>query len=105
VFCSPCLYEADEPPCNGHNICMQRIEPHAVVESVQRLVGLRSWNRNLQTRGRLNYLPILNDAPNGKPLGVVERASIGQTWEADQRDFHDGNDSGSSEHIEVPAVK
>jgi ADP-heptose:LPS heptosyltransferase len=27
VFCSPCLYETDQPPCYGNNVCMQRIKP------------------------------------------------------------------------------
>ena len=38
VFCSPCLYEADQPPCNGNNICMQRIKPGPVIEAVLRLL-------------------------------------------------------------------
>jgi ADP-heptose:LPS heptosyltransferase len=105
VFCSPCLYEADEPPCNGHNICMQRIKPQAVVEAVQRLVGTHFRGRSMQSGGRLNFLPILAETPSGKPLGVVERVSLGQTGEADERDFQDGNGSGSSEHIGVPAAK
>ena len=105
VFCSPCLYEADEPPCNGHNICMQRIKPQAVVEAVQRLVGTQSAGGLMQPGGRMNFLPVLAETPNGKPLGVVERASLGQSREADDRDFHDGNGCGTSEHIGVPAAK
>ena len=42
VFCSPCLYEADRPPCNGNNICMQRIKPEPVIDSVLRLLGNNS---------------------------------------------------------------
>ena len=105
VFCSPCLYEADEPPCNGHNICMQRIEPHQVVEAVQRLVGAHFRGPHVQSGGRLNYLPVLTETPNGRPLGLVERASLAQTGEADERDFQDGNGGGSSEHVGATAAK
>ena len=65
VFCSPCLYEADRPPCNGNNICMQRIKPGPVIESVLRLAdgdsGLngsveqntsRRWSVKLPTEHR-----------------------------------------------------
>jgi ADP-heptose:LPS heptosyltransferase len=39
VYCSPCLYETDEPPCRGNNICMQRIEVETVFASVQRIMA------------------------------------------------------------------
>jgi ADP-heptose:LPS heptosyltransferase len=105
VFCSPCLYEADEPPCNGKNICMQRIEPHAVVAAVERLAGMGVRGRAPQPAGRLNLLPVIADAPDGTPLGVVERASVKQAGEASERDFHDGNGSGTSEDIGIHAHK
>lgn len=76
VFCSPCLYEADEPPCNGNNICMQRIEPQAVVQAVHRLIRADSRGHASPIHGRLNCLPVIVDAPDGKPLGVVVRASL-----------------------------
>ena len=37
VSCSPCVHEADVPPCGGNNICMQRIKPQAVVAAVHRV--------------------------------------------------------------------
>jgi ADP-heptose:LPS heptosyltransferase len=76
VFCSPCLYEADEPPCYGNNICMQRIEPDAVVDAVQRLLHSEAAQRVSPQRGRLNCLPVIADGPDGEPLGVVARASL-----------------------------
>lgn len=76
VFCSPCLYEADEPPCNGNNICMQRIQPSAVVEAVERLLHSGAGNRVSPAGGRLNCLPVIADGPEGEPLGVVARASL-----------------------------
>jgi ADP-heptose:LPS heptosyltransferase len=75
VFCSPCLHEADEPPCNGNNICMQRIEPEAVVEAVLRLMCSKdacgSWDSK-----RIHRLPVITDGPDGTPLGIVVRASL-----------------------------
>jgi ADP-heptose:LPS heptosyltransferase len=76
VFCSPCLYEADEPPCNGDNVCMQRIAPQSVVEAVQRLVCSELKNRAESPHGRLNCLPVVVDDTDGLPLGVVARSSL-----------------------------
>lgn len=75
VFCSPCLYEADEPPCNGNNICMQRIEPAVVVEAVQHLALTGVPRRKRQREPFLDRLPVLSDSSDGDPLGVVVRAS------------------------------
>jgi ADP-heptose:LPS heptosyltransferase len=38
VFCSPCIYETDEPPCAGHNVCMQWITPEEVLDAATRLM-------------------------------------------------------------------
>jgi ADP-heptose:LPS heptosyltransferase len=105
VFCSPCLYEADEPPCNGNNICMQRIAPHAVVDAVRRLVDSRYRDYQAQSGGRLNLLPIIADAPNGRLLGVVERASLDQAMEGSKSDFQDGNGCGTSEDVGATTTK
>ena len=105
VFCSPCLYEADEPPCNGNNICMQRIEPRAVVDAVRRLVDAEYGSYEAQSGGRLNLLPIIADAPNGRLLGVVERASLDQAREASESDSHDGKGCGASENVGAATTK
>lgn len=76
VFCSPCLYEADQPPCNGNNICMQRIKPEPVIQAVLRLLGASS--ADAQVGVHPTDLPIISDAPDGSPLGVVVRASLGR---------------------------
>jgi ADP-heptose:LPS heptosyltransferase len=105
VFCSPCLYEADEPPCNGNNVCMQRIKPEPVVEAVQYLAHTGHPRRKRQREPFLDSLPVLADSPDGRLLGVVERASMGRAKESDEREFHDGNGGGSSKDIEVSAGK
>ncbi len=74
VFCSPCLYEADRPPCGGHNICMQRISPAPVVQAVLRLLG--DSVALPQAPAHAADLEVLRDAPDDSPLGVVVRASL-----------------------------
>jgi ADP-heptose:LPS heptosyltransferase len=76
VFCSPCLYEADEPPCHGNNICMQQIRPELVVQAVLRFADPNLQGKASQAYGWRTCLPSIADAPNGTPLGVVARASL-----------------------------
>jgi len=64
IFCSPCIYETDEPPCAGNNLCMQWILPEEVVAATERLLGgapSQDW--------RLQRVARLDEAP-GKPLGM-----------------------------------
>jgi heptosyltransferase-2 len=70
VFCSPCLYEADRPPCNGNNVCMQQIKPKPVIEIVSKLAG---GNAKV---GAVSVPQVVSEAPDGAPLGVVIRASL-----------------------------
>jgi len=76
IFCSPCLYEADQPPCNGNNICMQRIDPHAVVKAVRRFVDSELPPAGTGIDTQCGTLHVIADAPDGTPLGVVVRASL-----------------------------
>ena len=76
IFCSPCLYEADQPPCNGNNVCMQRIDPHIVVQAVRRFVESESPPAGTSADTHCDALPVIADAPDGTPLGVVVRASL-----------------------------
>jgi lipopolysaccharide heptosyltransferase II len=70
VFCSPCVHEVDRPPCNGNNVCMQRIKPAPVIASV-------SWLASGNTK-KEGVVPtqMASEMPNGTPLGVVVRASL-----------------------------
>jgi ADP-heptose:LPS heptosyltransferase len=71
VFCSPCVHEIDQPPCNGNNVCMQRLTPELVVDSVLRFVRPKPGRP-----GRFIRLPMVTDDQNHRPLGLVVRASI-----------------------------
>ncbi len=76
VFCSPCLYEADEPPCHGNNICMQRIPAEPVVQAVMRLAATGMQEEKARVRDPSPGLRVVSDGPDGTPLGLVVRASL-----------------------------
>ena len=76
VFCSPCLYEADEPPCHGNNICMQQIHPEPVVQAIRRLICHDSEGKLMRQGAPSSGLRIIRDSPDGTPLGLVVRASL-----------------------------
>lgn len=40
VYCSPCLYHADVPPCEGNNVCMENIQVGTVLEATKEIVCL-----------------------------------------------------------------
>ena len=73
VFCSPCVHEIDEPPCNGNNVCMRQLSPDLVVGAVLQLLDAPAA-RGAVARSR--PLPVLSQDERGTPLGLVVRASI-----------------------------
>jgi ADP-heptose:LPS heptosyltransferase len=82
VFCSPCVHETDEPPCHGDNVCMQLIEPEPVVQAVLRLASPDYRGKDPRRCDcAADLVPIAN-APDGRPLGVVVRASLKQAGDA-----------------------
>lgn len=48
VYCSPCLYHTDFPPCNGNNICMQAIRPDALLREFDRFTRENEESRATQ---------------------------------------------------------
>ncbi len=65
IFCSPCIYETDQPPCHGQNVCMQWITPEEVLRATEGLLQgqpSHDWRRQTITR--------LSDA-SGHPLGML----------------------------------
>ena len=79
VFCSPCVHETDEPPCHGDNVCMQLIQPEPVLQAVLRLASPDSRGKDVQYGSdSCARLTSIADAPDGRPLGVVVRASLKQ---------------------------
>ncbi len=79
VPCSPCIYEIDEPPCLGNNVCMQRLAPDLVVRKV---LALLAWSEGKgaaaspSTNTESERLPLIWETPSGVPLGLVVRGSI-----------------------------
>lgn len=41
IYCSPCLYHTDFPPCRGNNICMKMIFPEEVYKMVAKVLGFK----------------------------------------------------------------
>jgi ADP-heptose:LPS heptosyltransferase len=75
VYCSPCLYETDEPPCRGDNVCMQRITVEAVLAAIQRVLANAVPNRVTAFEDKF-FLD-----GGGGPLGRVIRGSVEDaTW-------------------------
>ena len=73
VSCSPCIYETDEPPCNGNNVCMQRLMPELVVTQVLQL--LTADTAEPEPAGGTIRLPLVWETEAGCPLGIVVRSS------------------------------
>ena len=63
VYCSPCVHEFDVPPCNGKNVCMQKISVSEVIQQIPNL-GKESETDH---RAPINYLS------DGEVLGVIKR--------------------------------
>ena len=73
VPCSPCIYEVDEPPCHGNNICMQRLSPQFVVCHLLALLS-NAENGTQATAPAPNRLPLIWEDEKGNTLGLVLRS-------------------------------
>ena len=74
VYCSPCLYHVDRPPCNGNNICMQRITADEVMDAVGRILsGTTSGHPDDGSDTSFYY------DQYGHPLGYIVRGSVPET--------------------------
>ncbi len=70
IFCSPCIYETDQPPCHGQNVCMQWITVEEVLAAAERVMSGQphvDWRSQRVTR--------LSDA-SGHPLGMLPRPRL-----------------------------
>jgi ADP-heptose:LPS heptosyltransferase len=70
VFCSPCTYETDEPPCAGDNVCMKLITVDEVVAAVQRQLSGKPAVR------RLPIAAVTFQKSNADALGIIRRATV-----------------------------
>lgn len=48
IYCSPCIYRTDFPPCRGNNVCMKSIAPRGVYKKACELLKI---NANADTPG------------------------------------------------------
>lgn len=71
VFCSPCTYETDEPPCAGDNVCMKLITVNEVVAAVQRQLTGKPAVQRLPIAAVTYQSPATTNA-----LGVIKRATV-----------------------------
>ena len=71
VSCSPCIYEVDEPPCHGNNVCMKRLSPQLAADSV--LTLLKRSAQNTATLASVTRLPLSWFDETGEPLGTFQR--------------------------------
>jgi ADP-heptose:LPS heptosyltransferase len=65
IACSPCIYETDEPPCGGNNLCMQWISPEETWSALKRLLSGHAAD---EWRAR-RTLRLCDE--EGRPLGTL----------------------------------
>ena len=84
VFCSPCVHEIAEPPCAGNNVCMQFIEPPAVLAAAERLLAACTSPDSAASPERLEVARsrVATSDSSGRPLGLVIRSSLSAGDEA-----------------------
>ena len=70
IYCSPCIYEVDEPPCHGNNVCMKLIQVDEVVEAVHRILT------GVSARPKEGFDPEFFSDQDSRPLGRVVRGSL-----------------------------
>jgi len=70
IYCSPCIYEVDEPPCHGNNVCMKLIQVDEVVEAVHRILT------GVSARPKEGFDPKFFSDQDSRPLGRVVRGSL-----------------------------
>jgi len=76
VFCSPCIYQTDPPPCRGQNICMQSLSVAEVVRAASHLLSnpttgskatvVRPSSEDIYPDGR--FAAVATDHINSMPL-------------------------------------
>jgi hypothetical protein len=74
VVCSPCAHEVERPPCAGDNVCMQLIEPGAVVAAA---AALASAPGATAPAAEARRPPVEFVDGRGRALGLVVRGSVG----------------------------
>ncbi len=71
VYCSPCVHEIEQPPCQGENECMRLIRPEEVVAEVERFLGGAG-----EAAPGDEYRVVFARERDGLPLGLVQRGTM-----------------------------
>jgi ADP-heptose:LPS heptosyltransferase len=50
IYCSPCLYRVDFPPCRGDNVCMKSIKPDTVISALCKLLGINQIQTDTENK-------------------------------------------------------
>lgn len=72
VYCSPCLYHADFPPCKGNNICVKSIEVSTVLNETVEILTLRKNNEG-EKKQILSKNQMESDR-NKTPISTVKKS-------------------------------
>jgi ADP-heptose:LPS heptosyltransferase len=73
IYCSPCLYEASEPPCQGNNVCMRRITVEDVLEAAEQVLNPSDTEACGEGLPRSFF-----GEPRQAPLGCIVRPTSGR---------------------------
>ena len=75
-YCSPCLHQADVPPCGGDNVCMQSLTPASVVHALEHLLwGTGEKSRLRQVWSKEDHTH--RAASTGVPLALYRQRDEG----------------------------
>lgn len=70
VYCSPCIYNFDTPPCKGDNQCMKRIKVLQVFWEIKNILETGNISNKQINTSNIVYAHMNNNGP----LGVIDRA-------------------------------
>lgn len=75
VYCSPCLYKTDVPPCRGNNVCMKSISPLEVYKKACQILEI-SCTANTSEMDEIFRKECYGDDPNTYEVTAQEKSNI-----------------------------
>ncbi|EKV58033.1 glycosyltransferase family 9 protein [Brachyspira hampsonii] len=55
VYCSPCLYLTAKPPCNGNNICLQKIYPYEIYKKSIEILKISEKEKYIENKKNVDH--------------------------------------------------